>query len=90
MSCGESKKLRSTATVAQESRIIDALRLGPKTTDELRALGCYQVSARIHTLRHRRGYDIGTELLSGVAVDNFFHTRLARYSLLGEPTMGAH
>lgn len=48
---------RSTATAAQLERIVQALLAGPKTTDALRALGVYQVSARIHALR-ARGYSI--------------------------------
>lgn len=79
------KKASDTATEAQERRIIAALRRGPKTTDQLRALGCYQVSARIHTLRHRRGFEISTELFNGYSVDGYSHARMARYTLIGEP-----
>lgn len=71
----------STSTEAQEQRIIDALRSGPKTTDQLRAIGCYQVSARIFKLR-ALGYVIETELFTGYASDGLKHTRMARYTLL--------
>ena len=74
---------KSTATAAQEKRILEALRTGPKTTDELRALGCYQVSARIFGLR-KRGCNIVTSLFDGWAADGYSHRRMARYELLGE------
>lgn len=75
---------RSTATAAQEQRIIEALRTGPKTTDDLRRLGCYQSSARIWGLR-ARGYVIDTVLFNGYAADGFSHARMARYTLISEP-----
>ncbi len=75
---------RSTATAAQEENILVLLRTGPKTTDDLRAHGCYQVSARIFGLR-KRGYIIKTELHDGVGADDFWHTRMARYTLIAEP-----
>lgn len=74
----------STSTGAQERRIVEALRRGPKTTDELRAIGCYQTSARIFGLR-RQGYLIHTELFNGYSVDGYSHARMARYTLIGEP-----
>jgi isopenicillin N synthase-like dioxygenase len=77
-------RTRSTATAAQEQRIVDALRSGPKTTDELRQLGCYQSSARIWGLR-ARGYEIETDLFSGYAADGYSHVRMARYTLKSEP-----
>ncbi|MBA3773999.1 MAG: hypothetical protein H0X13_16360 [Ramlibacter sp.] len=75
---------KSTATAAQEQRILDALRAGPKTTDDLRRLGCYQSSARIFGIR-ARGYVIDTELFNGYAADGFSHARMARYTLISEP-----
>jgi hypothetical protein len=71
---------RSTATAAQLERIVQALRAGPKTTDALRALGVYQVSARIHALR-ALGHFIRTELFDGYAADGYSHARMARYTL---------
>lgn len=76
---------KSTRAEAQQQRIIAALRSGPKTTDDLRALGCYQVSARVHALRHRLGYEIQTDLFDGYAADGYSHARMARYTLVGEP-----
>lgn len=75
---------RSTATAAQEQRIIEALRTGSKTTDQLREAGCYQTSARIWGLR-ARGYVINTELHDGIGADGFWHQRMARYTLISEP-----
>jgi hypothetical protein len=75
---------KSTATAAQEQRIVEALRSGPKSTDELRRLGCYQTSARIWGLR-ARGYEIDTELFNGYAADGYSHARMARYTLIAEP-----
>jgi len=75
---------RSTATEAQEQRIVEALRTGPKTTDQLREAGCYQTSARIFGLR-ARGYDISTHLYDGIGADGLFHRRMARYVLVSEP-----
>jgi hypothetical protein len=70
----------STSTEAQEQRILEALREGPKTTDQLRAIGCYQVSARIWKLR-QIGHHIETELFNGYATDGMSHARLGRYTL---------
>lgn len=78
------KSNRSTSTEAQERRIIAALRRAPKTTDDLRALGVYQVSARIHHLR-ALDYGILTELFDGYAADGYSHRRMARYTLVSEP-----
>jgi hypothetical protein len=75
---------RSTATAAQDQRIVERLRTGPKTTDELREAGCYQVSARLWGLR-ARGYVINTELFDGLGADGFWHRRMARYALVSEP-----
>lgn len=78
---------KSTATAAQELRIVKALKSGPKTTDDLRAAGCYQVSARIWGLRSR-GYNIVTDLFNGYAADGYSHARMARYTLVAEPDGG--
>lgn len=79
---------KSTTTAAQEQRIVKALRSGPKTTDDLRATGCYQVSARIWGLRSR-GFKIVTDLFNGYAADGYSHARMARYTLVEEPAGGS-
>ena len=89
IACGaRAASAKSTATAAQEMRIIEGLRISPKTTDDLRRLGVYQVSARIWGLR-ARGYNIETVLFDGYAADGYSHTRMARYTLLAEPEGGA-
>ena len=74
----------ATDTKSQHDRILTALRRGACSTDELRAIGIYQVSARIFGLR-ALGYDIRTDLFSDFSTDGLFHQRMARYSLI-EPT----
>lgn len=71
----------SSSAKDQRTRILKALSMGPKTTDELRAIGIYQTSARIFELRHE-GYEIATELFNGYAADGYSHSRMARYTLL--------
>lgn len=89
IACGAYIKAdKSTATAAQECRILADLRISPKTTDDLRRLGVYQVSARIWGLR-AKGYNIETTLFDGYAADGYSHTRMARYTLLSEPEGGA-
>ena len=89
IACGASTKTdKSTSTNAQHTRIVEALREGPKTTCELRAIGIFQTSARIFGLR-ALGYDIHTTLFNGLAADGLNHERMARYSLLSEPKGGA-
>jgi hypothetical protein len=75
---------RSTATEAQMARIVAALQVGPKTTDDLRAMGIFQTSARIFGLR-ARGLNITTELYDGYSADGYSHARMARYRLLDGP-----
>jgi hypothetical protein len=71
---------RSTDTKAQLRRILAALRRGPKSTDELRALGIYQVSARIFGLR-ALGYSITSHLFDDYSTDGYQHQKMARYTL---------
>ncbi|WP_409053573.1 helix-turn-helix domain-containing protein [Variovorax sp. GrIS 2.14] len=75
---------RSTTTEAQLARILAALRRSSQSTDSLRALGIYQVSARIFALR-ARGYSISTQLFSAVSADGYEHSKMALYTL-HEPT----
>jgi len=75
---------KSTATEAQLRRIVEGLRERSLTTDDLRAMGIYQASARIHGLR-KQGYVIETALFDGYAADGFSHARMARYTLIEEP-----
>lgn len=79
---------RSTTGEAQRFRIIRALRTGPKTSYDLRRLGCYQAPARIKELRDRFGYTIRTELVTLYDRDGYMHARVARYHLEAEPEVG--
>lgn len=89
-SAKETKKPRqfspkSTNCEAQRMRIVEALRRGPKTSYDLRRMGCYQAPARIKELRDRFGYVIQTERVTLVDRDGFLHPRSARYRLVSEP-----
>lgn len=82
-------KLEGTTEAVQEAAMLDALReAGPAgvTTDDFRAMGVYQVSARIFGLR-RAGADVHTELYNGVGADGVWHCRMARYRLASEPLL---
>ncbi|WP_420375352.1 helix-turn-helix domain-containing protein [Pollutimonas sp. H1-120] len=74
---------KSTASEAQRQRILDALRVGPKTSYDLRRIGCYQTPTRILELR-RMGYAIRTEFVTLYDRDGYMHPRCARYHLAGE------
>lgn len=72
---------RSSATKAQELRIIEALRIRPRTTEDFRRdFGIFQISARVHSLR-AQGWDIRTDRITLVDRDGFMHPRAALYSL---------
>lgn len=76
---------KSTATREQYKRIIEALRLRPQTSYDLRRLGIYQAPARIKELRDRFGYVITTDPVVIVDRDGYHHARVALYSLVSEP-----
>jgi hypothetical protein len=72
---------KSTSVEAQHHRIIGALREGPKTSYDLRCLGCYQAPARVKELRDKFNFDIHTELVTLYDADGYAHPRAARYHL---------
>ena len=76
---------KSTATREQYKRIIEALRMRPQTSYDLRRLGIYQAPARIKELRDRYGYSITTDPVVIVDRDGYHHARVALYSLVSEP-----
>ena len=76
---------KSTATREQYKRIIEALRLRPQTSYDLRRLGIYQAPARIKELRDKFGYSITTDPVVIVDRDGYHHARVALYSLVSEP-----
>lgn len=80
---------RSTSSAAQRDRIIKALRTGPKTSYDLRRLGCYQAPARIKELRDKFGYTISTQRVTLWDRDGWPHRGAALYTLLAEPEVVA-
>ena len=78
------KPLTETATARQFERILNALRVGPRTSEDLRAAGVFQVSARIHNLRGK-GYPIHTALVNIYDRAGYGHRRVALYSLEEPP-----
>lgn len=75
----------STATEAQRQRIIIALRIRPRTSYQLRRMGCYQSAARIKELKDRFGYHIETSRVTLVDRDGYTHRGCALYTLVAEP-----
>lgn len=76
---------KSTATEAQRERIVEALRIRPHTSYDLRRLGIYQAPARVKELRDRFGYGITTDPVVIVDRDGYRHARVALYTLISEP-----
>ena len=77
------RKDKSTSGEAQRRRILEALRLHPRNTYELRRMGCFQAPTRILELR-RAGYRIRTSRVVVVDADGYRHGNVALYSLHGE------
>lgn len=73
---------KSTSSESQRQRIIDALKLRPHTSYDLRKMGCYQANTRILELR-RKGFNITTERVSIWDEEGYQHNRVALYSLAG-------
>ncbi len=75
---------KATDTASQQERVLIALRTGPKSNTNFRALGIFQAPTRIFELR-AKGYSIETLLYTGTDADGYTHDRLAMY-VLNEPT----
>lgn len=73
---------KSTSGHAQRERILEALAVGPKTSYDLRRLGCYQCPTRVLELR-RMGYDIKTERVQIWDAEGYRHSGVALYTLHG-------
>lgn len=71
---------RSTSADGQRARILEALSVSPKTSYDLRRIGCYQCPTRVLELR-RMGYDIRTERVSIWDQDGYRHHGVALYRL---------
>lgn len=78
-------KDKATSGEAQRKRAIDALRIRPQTSYDLRRLGIYQAPARIKELRDQFGYAISTDPVVIVDRDGYRHARVALYTLISEP-----
>ena len=72
---------KSTSGEAQRQRILAALDPNPKTSYDLRRLGCYQCPTRIYELR-RMGYDIRTQRVSIWDAEGYRHHGVALYTLV--------
>lgn len=73
---------KSTTSKAQQ-HILNALCSGPKTSYDLRRLGCYQSTTRIIELR-LMGVDIETELVDLYKRDGYLHPRCTQYHWIKE------
>jgi len=78
---------KATDGAAQRQRILEALRLRPHTSYDLRRAGCYQCPARVFELRHE-GFEIKTSRVVIVDRDGYEHPRCALYELVAEPVRG--
>ena len=77
---------KSTATAAQYCRVLQLLRIGKRSTLELRKAGVLMPAARIKELKDWYGYDIPTiERVDLWDEDGFRHPKIAVYELHGEP-----
>lgn len=74
---------RSTSSETQHQRILETLRISPKTSYDLRRMGCYQAPARIFELR-KQGHNIKTELVDLYDRDGYLHAGAALYHLIEE------
>lgn len=79
---------RSTATWAQQLRVLVELRKGDCNTYQLRQRGISHPAGRVRELNHR-GYLITKALITTVDADGYTHSGVALYSLVYEPE-GAH
>lgn len=77
---------RSTATEAQQARLLELLKIGPQTTYSLRKHGLAQCAARIFGLR-KAGYTIFTERVTATCSDGYTHVGVARYTLAWQPEL---
>ena len=72
---------RSTATPAQEQRLLSALRRRTRiSTDMLRRIGIFCPASRVYSLRCK-GYVISTQLIDSYDLEGFMHVRMAWYRL---------
>lgn len=75
---------KSTATWAQQLRLLVELRKGDRNTYQLRARGISHPAGRVREL-NANGYLITKALITTVDADGFTHRGVALYSLVHEP-----
>jgi hypothetical protein len=75
---------KSTATEVQLAKTLALLRIGPKTTIQLRDHGIMMPAPRIHHLRHVDGHTIASESVTLYDANGFRHSKCARYHLVRE------
>ena len=68
---------------AQRMRILEALRLSPKTTYDLRRMGIFQAPTRVFELR-AMGYPILTSRVRVIDQGGYAHNGVALYQLDGQ------
>ena len=73
----------ATTALGQRTLILEALKTGPKTTDDLRRMGAFSSTSRIAELR-KAGHTIATLLVPTFDRDGH-PRRLALYQLEGAP-----
>jgi hypothetical protein len=76
---------KSTSTEAQRIRILAELRASPKTSYDLRRVGCYQAPTRIWELINIFGCQIESDRVTVVDQDGYTHSGVALYSLISAP-----
>lgn len=77
-------KSRSTKTETQLRKLVLHLRKGSAHTYQLRREGIAHPAGRVNDLEDA-GYLIGVEKVDAQDSDGYWHTRVARYTLLREP-----
>ncbi|QIN60898.1 Helix-turn-helix domain protein [Caballeronia sp. SBC1] len=78
-------RLQDMSSAAQRKRVLEYLRASPQTTYSLRAHGISHPAQRVRELICIDGYLINSDPVVAVDSDGYRHSRVALYSLGGEP-----
>lgn len=76
--------LRSTATEAQQQRVVDLTRGQGRDTYQLRSHGISHPAGRVRELQ-KRGYLFDVARITTTDADSFTHRGVALYTLIREP-----
>lgn len=79
------RKEQDMSATAQRARVLEFLRASPQTTYSLRAHGISHPAQRVRELICIDGYLINSDPVVAVDSDGYRHSRVALYSLGGEP-----